>query len=323
MPSHRPATRPFGAFRAALALMVIPQHIGSPVLSGTAAVYAFFALSGFVIVEAADGTYRGRPAAFAINRALRIWPLFAFAVVVSIAAHSIAGDAQNLSGTTVLANLFSIIPGISPANIYMPYAWAIEVEIIFYGFVAAGIAWQMPWTILASLAFMAFLITGRPGIFAYIPFFAFGALCYLRAFRRATIAFAACVIMSAPLFRGNAPSAMSLFELVCHMVLLSALLLAIPVLASRSIKRSRVWDNRLGQLSYPAYLLQHPAIIIASLPVFAALPTAALAFFITIALSLISLPLIDGQISALRQNIRQSTSNIVGRTRGTHVGQGA
>ena len=45
---------------------------------------AFFALSGFVIAEAADIAYRGRPVAFLGNRLLRIVPHFVLAMAMSI-----------------------------------------------------------------------------------------------------------------------------------------------------------------------------------------------------------------------------------------------
>lgn len=81
----RPAYRPFGAFRLALAMMVLLQH-GLLVLNsrgrelfydlelGAVAVTTFLALSGFIVAEAIDRFYAGRPLAFLANRALRVVP---------------------------------------------------------------------------------------------------------------------------------------------------------------------------------------------------------------------------------------------------------
>ena len=55
-----------------------------PYEPGSLAVLAFFALSGFVIAEAADVAYRGRPVAFLGNRLLRIVPHFVLAMMISI-----------------------------------------------------------------------------------------------------------------------------------------------------------------------------------------------------------------------------------------------
>ena len=78
-----PRYRAFGTFRLILAVMVVAQHvvwIAPPGLSeilrraatGNIAVLTFFALSGFIMAEAADQFYGGRPWAFSatITRSL-------------------------------------------------------------------------------------------------------------------------------------------------------------------------------------------------------------------------------------------------------------
>ena len=85
--------RYFGSFRLLLATLVMAQHFGAdlapaplaaalaPYMTGSVAVLVFFALSGFVITEAVDSVYRGRPVPFLTNRLLRIVPHFLLAVV--------------------------------------------------------------------------------------------------------------------------------------------------------------------------------------------------------------------------------------------------
>ncbi len=93
------AYRPFGAFRLLLAGLVVFQHFTANAAPawwhdrfiglspGSAAVLVFFAMSGFVIGEAADRIYHARPGAFLFNRFLRIAPHFAIAMSASIALH--------------------------------------------------------------------------------------------------------------------------------------------------------------------------------------------------------------------------------------------
>ncbi|MER8779076.1 hypothetical protein NKJ09_27610 [Mesorhizobium sp. M0189] len=77
-----------------LAIFVVLQHflanlVPEPIATaplpcefGNIAVLVFFALSGFVISEAADRIYAGRPVAFMANRLLRILPHFALATIL-------------------------------------------------------------------------------------------------------------------------------------------------------------------------------------------------------------------------------------------------
>jgi len=83
--SRRPAYEPFGAFRLLLAVFVITGHlfllgpesdaIKALGLDDTG-VALFFIISGYIIFSAYDHFYRGRTLKFAINRLLRIYPLF-------------------------------------------------------------------------------------------------------------------------------------------------------------------------------------------------------------------------------------------------------
>lgn len=71
--------RPLGTFRLLLAIMVVAQHYSDwcfrgpvpdlvmRVLPGTTAVYVFFVISGFVIIEAVECVYRNRPISFVTN----------------------------------------------------------------------------------------------------------------------------------------------------------------------------------------------------------------------------------------------------------------
>ena len=95
------AYRHFGSFRLLLASLVMFHHYSQdlapepfprrsiPFQLGSIAVLAFFALSGFVITEAVDRVYSGKPIAFISNRVLRIVPHFVLAVAVSVLLHKL------------------------------------------------------------------------------------------------------------------------------------------------------------------------------------------------------------------------------------------
>jgi peptidoglycan/LPS O-acetylase OafA/YrhL len=104
-----PRYRAFGLLRFALALVVVIGHaswlvVGSPLgvfirtySAGSAAVMTFFALSGFILCEAALTFYQGRPIAFLRNRAIKILPTFFGALTLSLAIHLVCSSAGLLS----------------------------------------------------------------------------------------------------------------------------------------------------------------------------------------------------------------------------------
>ncbi len=68
------ASSALSLFRFSLALMVMSEHLSGivPAQAGRLAVEAFFCISGFLISMVATTRYAGRPAAFLVNRFLRI-----------------------------------------------------------------------------------------------------------------------------------------------------------------------------------------------------------------------------------------------------------
>ena len=152
--------RPFGALRLFLALLVVFQHyarwvwgFAPPIETGNIAVLVFFFLSGFVITEAADLIYPGRPAAFLINRFLRIVRLFVTVILVSCAVLygvnrfvDLTDEAGRsaidpLTTRNIIATLWSIVPApgrlsFQPSFPMLRIAWALRVEVAFYVCVA-------------------------------------------------------------------------------------------------------------------------------------------------------------------------------------------
>jgi len=161
----KPAYRPFGTLRTALALLVLLSHAVevSPIGQyapeglryGPIAVFVFFALSGFVITEAALAFYRGRAGSFLANRIVRLYPPYAFALVVAIVLLLCSGgpflDPAWRQWRNVIANFLAIFPsvpltdrllGVHQRVDIVSIIWAVRIEFAFYLVVAAALAWD-------------------------------------------------------------------------------------------------------------------------------------------------------------------------------------
>ena len=158
------AYKVFGIYRFVLALLVVVSHtwefsFEAPerhfVFSlgiGNIGVMTFFILSGFIISEAIDQFYWGRPYSFLGNRFLRVIPPFWAAIGVSVMVHAVLINhgarvlpaayfrEDMLSVETVLVNLTELIPILNVNNLiglkdyyhFISYAWAVFIEVMFY-----------------------------------------------------------------------------------------------------------------------------------------------------------------------------------------------
>jgi len=297
--------KPFGVLRTVLALLVIAQHLDhvGPVgmgwhswASGTIAVMVFFCLSGYVITEAAERFYQGRPIQFAINRGLRIMPQYllslalsvgAIALVVYLRPWSIPNSLVGHAGATLLApdvillNVFMVLPGIGKdAPTHIPYVWALRAEVIFYAMLMLVI-WASIYrrslayaglAVSAALLFVSSLLGVGQEIFQYVPFFAMGVIAYFAFERRSRAFFAAlaalfalsvwtCVRVSIPAsFTTTSFSAsQSIFHPVSFMLLVAAFFVLVNVRIPSSLAKI---DRAIGDLSYPLYLQQHAVILL-------------------------------------------------------------
>ncbi len=296
--------RPFGIFRTLLAFLVLLQHIGhvgpadmtlGGYATGSIAVLVFFTLSGFVITEAADRFYRGRPLAFLANRAIRILPQYLVAIAVSSAIISIVcmvtpGLLPNkiipydcgsvLAPSNIAQNIILIIPGVGKdVPPLIPYVWALRVEVLFY-FVLAIILMLKVYekksygrlVILFSLVVFAFsIIRLVPYSFQYTPYFLLGVVSYLSASERAVgalwllvLVFAVClwtcITHSMPDFLPTyrATSQEGALGVILYCGLNGVFLL----LANREIDlRWQKIDSAIGELSFPLYLQQYAALV--------------------------------------------------------------
>ena len=148
----RAVYRPLGWLRLGLAAMVAFYHAPVGLLPdwaarcGPVAVFVFFALSGFIISEAADAFYRARPWAFIANRFVRLYPPYLIVLLVAAVSWAAADVAQQLPGHTfdwrnLLVNTAAALPLATPAQRllglperyeFISVIWAVRVEFAFY-----------------------------------------------------------------------------------------------------------------------------------------------------------------------------------------------
>lgn len=213
--------RAFGAFRLLLALLVFTQHALQPIAPiwlkdalaplevGTVAVMMFFALSGFIVSEAALEFYSARPGAFLINRMLRIYPSYLIALVITVAL-ALSLDAAGMhdvlrnhlvayptfSASEFVANSVAILPGgktildRAGAMPLIDVAWALRVELAFYGVLflilsAARLTGSLPKYWMAGAGAAATLLwcfvhnPVHSGFFEFAPLFVLGSALYM------------------------------------------------------------------------------------------------------------------------------------------------
>lgn len=179
-PSRNTKNDALEALRGLAALVVFLGHILSmmdvehrwlaplqPVLNwGTEAVILFFVLSGIVIRLSEERRQRA-PAEFAIDRLVRIYPLYIIALLLACAACRVL--AQEIAPTTVIGNLAfvqSLQGYIAPTLPTDPPFWSLSFEMTFYASFALVLANRRVlklWWTLAILSLCSYAIV-LPGV---------------------------------------------------------------------------------------------------------------------------------------------------------------
>ncbi len=347
----RGAYRPFGAFRLVLALMVVLQHLQYLLPDalrgpfhrmgfGALAVGVFFALSGFIVAEANDRFYAGRPWAFLLNRLLRVVPPYLAALAISAAVQAVLWRTGRLAlwdfvlgrdpldPALLAAGVLSLLPGFHTSYVaqdfeYIPFVWTLRVEMAFY-LVAVAVAASMSWAgrqagrvrgqvpaaaVAAGFAgFALYLWRGGPGLLSDVPFFLLG-VCLYAALRRpglwrgaAVLLAAGCAMAAFPHWDQRGLPALSL-----QLPALSALIAAMAVLAAwpHVAPSWRRLDRRMGALSYPLYL-NHYAVDIA---LYDSVPARGVAIYaagagLSVALAWLMHRLVEAPMDRLRTRVR-------------------
>lgn len=295
--------RPFGILRFTLALMVLTQHFASdiapagvkqllyPFALGNIAVFCFFILSGFIICEAYHFNYKDRPFAYLQNRVMRIVPTYWAALFLSILTHfTIFQYYEHLSSLdrheigsdhfglpNLLKNVFAIIPPIQVHVTdtdypFIPYAWALQTEMMFYLTVfLVGVAYpylrrlnswpEGYWLALAGVLGIAVgagvQLQWLPKQLAFGSYFAFGGAVYfvISGHRKALL------VMIPALFQmlwhfhtSNADDFTTIpANRFGQLAIFIIILISIIVLAKLRLQNVK-FDKWVGELSYPLYL---------------------------------------------------------------------
>jgi peptidoglycan/LPS O-acetylase OafA/YrhL len=348
----------FGSFRLLLAVMVLGQHVhwlaprdvGREIESyrtGDIGVLTFFVLSGFVISEAADLFYKGRPFAFLSNRVLRIMPpfLFAFALcllccyaLVSTGTFKMIGDTQMpaaaisamFSPRNLTANVLYLIPGMNklfgePTYFFIPISWALRTEMAFYLTVfAALLASRRRLRLEVVMFVLAFAQTGLyalwqvkgfPHLARYGFYFGLGVSLYYATAGRRVAWILAGVFFAAMLYDfsiyGVAPgsSRLAMPRVVAQYALLIACVGVIAVLPHlRGSIAARKLDSALGDLSYPFYLNQVAVILtVNSLIEAPSIAVMLAASIIVLLVSVVADMAVEPMLAPLRNRLRGHT----------------
>jgi peptidoglycan/LPS O-acetylase OafA/YrhL len=144
---------------------------------GSAGVYLFFVISGFIMVHISWASFGKRAAStdFLRRRIIRIVPLYWLATVAALASHKVWATHGTHAGWMDLACSLTFIPYFSSEDGWhpiLPAGWTLNYEMMFYVVFALGL------TLPRKLALPA--VGATLGTFIIVgPYFANGAVAYL------------------------------------------------------------------------------------------------------------------------------------------------
>lgn len=297
----------FGIWRTLLSIEVVAHHLlGVPVI-GFYAVFSFFVLSGFLMTAVMHGTYGYSPAGFAryaSNRALRLFPSYWFALLVSLALIAISGGAivarYNPAMTVPptlqswAANISMIFWNILPKEELprlVPLTWALTVEISCYVLIGLGASRTRLTSWLWLLVALAYVVIirrlhpeGGDWLYAAIPAgflpFSIGALAWhYREEVRALLAhlkigdprllIGGRWLLYAAIMAAQAQTGWKWLTMFGNWLNIGASALIVCALfAVRTGDKLRTFDKSIGDFSYPMYLLHIQMGLVASLLLF-------------------------------------------------------
>lgn len=280
-----------GTFRLLLALGVVASHTHGYIFSkypdtGIIAVVTFFFISGYLIPSTFQTHYDvGSPFSrlrkYAINRALRIYPLYWVALVAALAIICFKGNFADydLSPKAILQNV--LLLGLNQDVFWgndtklIGPAWTLDIELQFYLLVPFLMLVKerfprMFIVLLCTMSIIGLRLLLHPNgslsidrsILPYSIFFSLGMIVYF--------------------FKGNSPRLMKspIYRIVASGLLIASLALfkqpgisqwlislATIMVASALLQRPvSSLDKYLGDLSYPVFVLHSPLIILGIWP---------------------------------------------------------
>jgi peptidoglycan/LPS O-acetylase OafA/YrhL len=288
----------FGIYRTLLALAIVGSHLaGLWWIVGHHLLYGFYILSGYLMTLIMHKNYGYNLSGmwyFAVNRFLRVYPVYRASCLFSLCVILIVGQdfsTQYLPALfipndteSILRNVALIFDNIKSIPRLSPPAWALTVELFFYAAICLGISRNRTITwiwLIASILYHVFaLYTDLSFKERYFPIyaaslpFALGAMAYLyRAKLNKLITFSSArinqwvpmMIVGALMVNwiiGHFTGELKFTSYYVSMVFASFLVLA---LSDKNFipNISRELDRKIGDLSYPVYLTHLPAGLLA------------------------------------------------------------
>ena len=194
----------FGIWRTLLAIEVVIYHLIDVPVIGEYAVFGFFVLSGFLMTAIMQQTYGYAPVGvlnYLQNRALRLYPNYWFAAIISFLTIFVLGPAAVSAYNphmimpptpgAWLENFTMIFFGWFPKDHLarlVPPAWALTVEIFYYVLIGLGASRTRKSTIIWVSASVIYVVGayagggGGPNLYSAVPAgslpFAMGAFTY-------------------------------------------------------------------------------------------------------------------------------------------------
>jgi len=330
----------FGTYRILLALLVAAYHLVQGNYAGPPAVFAFFVLSGFLMTLLINGTYadgRSGLARFLLNRVLRIYPAYYVAFALGLVLLWVVPDGLlRFSGalrwpetaSSRIAQFTIIGQDFGPRLVVT--AWSLSYELIFYaaiGFIGRNRMLCFIWFLLsAQIVFGLYAMAPKLlAVSGSIPIaslaFAAGAMIHHFGHRASWIRpreglVAAGLLL---LFCGFCEQATSFAWSKQYAAVIATLIAAVATAGLRHLRPGPVrigrmdlasLDRRLGDLSYPFYLLHHLVAALVSLPT--GLPRGWIMFAIATPLSLAAswgvVRYVEAPVERLRAALRPRAS---------------
>lgn len=279
----------FGTYRTLLALTVVFVHFSQIAeLSGLYAVFGFFVLSGYLmtlIMNESYGYTRKGIAAFTVNRFLRIYPIYWFALLIAVGILLLIQGKIWKGGSNFFMpenafqwfqNIALVLKHSSAPQIIQP-AWTLTVELFFYVCIGLGLSRNRTITLVwlaGSIAYTLYLLGS--GAADYSRFFTLGAASMPFALGASLYHWRDELNQRFPALNQSLLLPIVLFAIYLANISLSHVLgvhevigfylnigLCALMLASLNLRTqmpgvSHKADSLLGDLSYPIYLIHAP-----------------------------------------------------------------
>jgi peptidoglycan/LPS O-acetylase OafA/YrhL len=279
----------FGTLRFFLAVGVLFTHFSNVQGIAWYAVFGFFVLSGYLMTLIMHKSYGYNPrgtAIFALNRVLRIYPLYWLTCLMAVGILYLIGPeyAQDRGADFGLPETFrqwaqnlGLLMTISSRPLLVQPAWTLTVELFFYACIGLGLSrtrWLTGLWLITSLLYTGYMLVS--GVAFHDRYFALGAATLPFAVGAAiyhwsdwlqarlsllTKTSAAPLILSA-LFVINWLVSIWLNTYQTWGFYLSLGILIMLIIALHRRRElsfvSRKVDDYLGDMSYPVYLVHAP-----------------------------------------------------------------